>query len=185
MGVILVCEFTGRRSSLSRVLREFEAARLPVSTPADNPNIDDPVAHRDREWRPEPRYHALADPEPMMVPVPGDTTEPEPLVDDETGTPVMRAAEALVDKHGDPVWDDPEAVVEVLTDNLDRAVQAAARAGFGLRSHGPSGFDSVEEFEAVAAGLHRPPTLRDQLLTLLDSDPGLADAVRQLVGGSR
>lgn len=106
--------------------------------------------------------------------------------DGETGSARLHAVDEdgthLVSKDG-PVFES-EPCVDVLTADLAGAQEIAGKCGWRLRMHGDSGFRSLDEADAVAAGLHlpNPGAVLLENLRRAAEDPVLLAAVREVLG---
>lgn len=110
------------------------------------------------------RFHAVATPKGRRK-----KDDPEPIT------------QPITTDGGDPVWEDKpsELTVQVLTDDLESLERLIGT--WRIRMIEPSGFASLDEAYAIAAGLHQPSTTKDELLSAL-RDPEFASIVRDLLG---
>lgn len=166
--MLLHAVFSGPRPRADALIALLNSSGMPAA-------VD-----RDREGRPNTRFHALAAPEPIINWT-DDTAEPE--LDDDGNERLMPPV-LVNDDDGAPVWDNDlnnELEIETLVDeqHLDDSIELAGRYGYRLRMHGPSGFASLRQADAVAAAVVLPS--RHPLLAVFETDPQLLAEFRRVL----
>lgn len=178
--MLLLCVFAGPRARLGEIIGAFNNAAMPCA--------------EDTESEAQPRsarFHQMSEPEPELIPteIVDDAGEPVRTGDgmktyemgpafDESGVIIHLPPVALTDPEtGAPLFEELESVIEVLAVDVDAANEIASRYGYMLRMHWPSGFDNLDQANAVAAGLHHITHI-EQLL----ASPDAVDKLRAALG---